>query len=198
MARNPEYPKEWSGPDGATVGACPDISGSYRDNGEKYPDSAAHCEFGITGEWDCSLLLSNNLNVNLPWTIIELSQPSADELVVIAVSDDGTDRPSRVLRRGQHFMCDGGKLYVTAKYSTLDEPMGVAGATMYLGAARWGSHSREFAKNREGELVMTVREQVNIFTGIAVIVPLGLHGTTTSYVRWRPMKPAQGVPGDSQ
>jgi hypothetical protein len=83
------------------------------------------------------------------------------------------------LRRGRDFQCDAESLYLSDTRSMLGNPgMTALGILMLSGGAN--HHTRAFARNTAGELVMTVRQRM---VGYHLVV--GMSGTMTNHVRWR-------------
>ncbi|HSB25829.1 MAG TPA: hypothetical protein VLE94_22240 [Burkholderiaceae bacterium] len=182
VSLNPPYPPDWPAPVADRVGVCPSISGRYVNLGQMHLEAGASCEGTDRPEdglWDCSVLLTSNLGLPVSGPVAALAQPDADTLTVSVTGDDRVPREVRQLRRGRDFQCDAESLFFSDTRSMLGSPgMTALGIVMLSGGIN--HHSRAFARNAAGELVMTVRQRT---TGYHLL--FGWSGTTTNHVRWR-------------
>ena len=186
------YPREWQSADGVLIGDCPDLGGSYADNGDKYIESGVACASPDHAEslhlWNCSLSLPENLAGHSAtadsW---EVRQPGDNVLILTPVDHSGARGAAIELVRKTNFDCVAGALVTHRGGSMLGGPAATAVGVAFLS----GGHSsldRSFTRNTAGELVMQIRESSKMYHLV-----VGGAAKGTSYVRWFPTAPATGA-----
>jgi hypothetical protein len=195
MSLDPPYPVDWAAPANERVGACPSIAGRYLNAGRMHLEAGASCEPRAAddrtgkGLWECSLKLSDNLDVAIGGPTVALSQPDEDTLEVAVDDEHGVRIGERRLRRGQDYQCDHESLFFSGTGSALGGPGSTALGVLFLSGGV-NHHSRAFVRNAAGELVMSVRQRTVIYHRV-----FGASNTTTNHVRWRPADAAPAAAG---
>lgn len=127
--------------------------------------------------------LANNLGLSDGTFVVELRQPNEDTLDVLlhpASSDESI--VMHTLKKGKEFSCDAESLYFSQTANAMPGALAVTAAVLLSGGVV--NHTRSFARDRDGGLVMTVRDRMLFFY---FGFPIYLNGT--SHVRWPPVDP---------
>lgn len=192
---DPGYPSDWSPPEQKMVGSCPSIGGVYRNLGE-LGASGVECggtaRYGLGrdhGEWNCSPRLLRNLGIVGQAETVEIEQADENSLKIKYRDINGGLQGTEVLRRGWIYSCDNGIL----AFSETAPLGGWAMMPIWILSLHGGgsSHTRSFVRDRNGALVMTVRENNAAFSVFFFVSASG-----TGYIRWLPVNVVQ--PGSSE
>lgn len=180
---NPDYPSNWPPPEQNRTGSCPSIAGLYRNIGEfgfsgVECNSTARYSFGRDhGEWNCKNELVPNLGLSGQAETVEIDQPDENSLKIRLRDSSGNIVNTHTLRRGWTYSCDEGVL-------SFSETAPIGGwkmlpIWMLTLHGSGSSHTRSFVRDRNGALVMTVRESNAAFSFYFAVSASG-----TGYVRW--------------
>jgi hypothetical protein len=174
VINKPSYPVEWPPASSERIGACPVIAGTYAGKGSLYIEAGIRCPRprDREGWWNCDLQLAPNLGIGSPAVMVEIAQPDAEAINVRLLDDTGAAQETRTLHLNKEYQCDAESLYFTSTGSSA-EIRALSGAAF--------QHRREFSRDAKGELVMTVRDDMQ-----ALIVFIGMVRSEISYVRWMP------------
>lgn len=180
---NPDYPSNWTPPEQNRIGSCPSVAGIYRNIGE-FGSSGVECGstaryvFGRDhGEWNCKIELVPNLGITGQAETVEIEQPDENSLKISLRDSSGNIANTHNLRRGWTYSCEAGVL----SFSETAPLGGWKMAPIWMLTLHGGgsSHTRSFVRDRNGALVMTVRESNAAFSFYFAVSASG-----TGYVRW--------------
>jgi hypothetical protein len=179
----PTYPDEWPPASSERIGACPVIAGAYASNGSLYIEAGIRCPHpqAREGWWSCDLQLAPNLGIVSPAVTVEIAQPDAETMNVRLLDETGATQEMRTLHLNKEYQCDAESLYFTSTSSSA-EIRALSGAQF--------QHRREFSRDAKGELVMTVRDDMQ-----ALVVFIGIVRSEISYVRWMPAEATKAPAG---
>lgn len=176
LSNNPEYPHEWAARSYGTIGSCPDIAGSYSNDGSLYIDSGILCQRNYKmgpdkGRWTCRLDLASNFGINdAPMEAIEITQPDPNTLKIELHNLSDIARKTFVLHQGEGFQCDARGIVFSGTSGTLP--------------FTHSKHSRSLFPDKSGALVMKVHDVEFIYSLV-----MGAAYSGTSYVRWKNLTP---------
>ncbi len=186
IINKPSYPVEWPSAATERIGACPAITGKYVNHGQLYIEAGIKCPppSALEGRWSCDLELGPNLGIASPAVTVEIAQPDAETMNVQMLDRDGVAREMRTLHLNEEYQCDAETLYFSATGSAV---MGKALSGALL------QHRRAFVRDTKGELVMTVRDDIE-----ALMAFIGILKSDVSYVRWTPAGTAAPASANGQ
>jgi hypothetical protein len=180
---HPDYPSNWTPLEQNRIGSCPSIAGLYRNIGE-FGSSGVECgstaRYGFGrdhGEWNCKNELVPNLGISGQAETVEIGQPDENSLKISLRDSSGNVVATHIFSRGWTYSCDAGVL----SFSETAPLGGWKMAPIWMLSLHGGgsSHTRSFIRDRDGALVMTVRESNAVITFYLVATASG-----TGYVRW--------------
>jgi hypothetical protein len=173
IINKPDYPTEWAHASSERIGACPVIAGTYANKGRLYIEAGIKCPRAPReGSWSCDLDLAPNLGIASQAFSVAITQPDGETMNVGLLNESGVPQETQTLRLNKDYQCDAESVYLSSTGS------------MVMGKALSGAlfqHRRAFSRDAKGELVMTVRDDLQ-----ALIVFIGVVKSETSYVRWMP------------
>jgi len=176
LLNNPDPPAEWRAATTKRIGQCPEITGTYLNEGVLHIEAGIPCSptRRLEGAWSCDLSLAPNLGVELPARAVVVEQPDSESINVKLFDELGVLSNAQVLHHGKDYQCDEQSVQFSS-----------SGSLVMLIAAIVHS-TRAFARDQSGGLVMSVHENV---TGNLVF--FGIVRSSTSYVRWAPVTATQ-------
>ena len=170
------YPHDWSKLSSDQIGNCPAIAGRYADSAAAstpsfWYDRRRGPRDRTPAGWNGSQSLAENLAGMGPATWIEIEQPDADTLFVIAHPESAPAsqfQGRRVMKASKSdFSCDAGGLRISGGVASVfggrsDLPTaGRAAVTtmmVFVGTAGAHTHQRVFRRAENGDLIMEVKE----------------------------------------
>ena len=174
----PNYPVEWPPASTERIGACPVLSGTYVGAGSLYIDSGIRCPRPQTQEglWSCDLQLAPNLGVASHAVTVEIEQLDDEAINVRLLDEIGATKEMRTLHLDKEYRCDEESLYFASN------GLHASFAPAPLPSGFLSQHSRRFNRDAKGELVMTVRDDMQAL----LLLLIGVVTSATSHVRWIP------------
>lgn len=182
-------PSTWGVPSGRTLGACPDVRGTFRSEGIEFGLKDI-CVRGVSaaGSWNCSHRLDEQFRMERHVPQVTITQSDADTIVFSGTDAEGRISTRKFSRSQGDFVCDTRGLTFTSSGSFFSDAnrqeapgeaaMATLGGLMIL---RGGMRSLEktIYVSDTGNLIMNIS-----VTNAGVIFPFPFRASFSAWLQW--------------